>query len=107
MCLLIRRRGSAILRSRGLFISIPLALIPYFPSIKSTFILSPKHMVNFNIPYNYDPQTKQYIAEIPQLNLSDFGDTIDEAEKNVKQALKAYLEEVYASKFTKKEVEYA
>ena len=64
-------------------------------------------MTNFTITYNYDPQTKQYIAEITELNLSDFGDTLDEAENNLKEALALYLEETYNPQFTKKKIQYA
>jgi predicted RNase H-like HicB family nuclease len=41
----------------------------------------------------YDPQTKQYIAEIPSLNLSDFGDTPQQAQNNLFHALALLVEE--------------
>lgn len=64
-------------------------------------------MVNFTIKYSYDFVTKQYIAEIPELHLSDFGDTIDEALDNVKKALNLYLEDVAEIDLHKKKVQYA
>lgn len=64
--------------------------------------------MNFTIKYSFDIETKQYIAEIPEYNISDFGDTIDEAEKNVKIALSLYLDELLADKKSdKKEIKYA
>lgn len=57
--------------------------------------------MNFSIRYNFDIETKQYIAEIPEYNLSDFWDTIDEADKNVKAALSLYLEEMLSDKKSK------
>ncbi len=50
--------------------------------------------MNFSIKYSFDIETKQYIAEIPELNLSDFGGTIDEAEQNIKVVLSLYIEEM-------------
>ena len=64
-------------------------------------------MVNFTIKYSYDFDTKQYIAEIPELHLSDFGDTIDEALDNVKQALELYIQDVAEVNLHKKEIQYA
>lgn len=65
-------------------------------------------MVKFTIKYSYDFETKQYIAEIPELHLSDFGDTIDEALDNVKKALDLYVEDVAeVNLHKKKEVQYA
>lgn len=59
--------------------------------------------MNFTIRYNFDIETKQYIAEIPEYNLSDFWDTIDEADKNVKVALSLYLEEMLSDKRSKEQ----
>jgi predicted RNase H-like HicB family nuclease len=64
-------------------------------------------MVKFSIKYSYDFETKQYIAEIPELHLSDFGDTIDEAFDNVKKALELYLEDVTKVNLHTQEVQYA
>jgi len=63
-------------------------------------------MVNFTIKYSYNFETKQYIAEIPELHLSDFGDTIDEALDNVKKALDLYVEDVAEVHVHNKEVQY-
>ena len=51
-------------------------------------------MWSFSIKYSYDDETNQYIAFIPELNLSDFWDTIFEAEKNLTEQLKLYIEEL-------------
>jgi predicted RNase H-like HicB family nuclease len=63
--------------------------------------------MKFNIIYDYDLETKQYIAEIPEFNLSDYWDTIDEADKNLKLALSIYLEELVDDKLKSKSLEYA
>ena len=66
--------------------------------------------MNFSIKYSFDIETKQYIAEIPELHLSDFGNTIDEAEKNIKTVLSLYIEEITTSDATKsdhKSLQYA
>ena len=45
------------------------------------------------VKYGYDQKTKSYTAEIPELNyVSSFGDTFEECEKNIKEAVLAYLE---------------
>jgi len=51
-------------------------------------------MWSFSIKYSYDAETNQYIAFIPELNLSDFWDTIFDAEKNLWEQLKLYIEEL-------------
>lgn len=64
--------------------------------------------MNFSIKYSFDIETKQYIAEIPELGLSDFWDSIDEAEKNIKITLALYIEEITKnSKNISKKLEYA
>ncbi len=50
-------------------------------------------MQNFTIKYWFDPETKQYIAEVPELNISDYWNTIIEAEKNLQKWLNLYFEE--------------
>jgi len=52
-------------------------------------------MINLDIRYSFDEETKQFIAEIPSLNLSDYGDTLEEAHKNLLEALKLYMEVKY------------
>jgi predicted RNase H-like HicB family nuclease len=47
----------------------------------------------FSIQYSFDPETKQFIASIPELHLSDYGDSLDEAEKNLKAMATLYFEE--------------
>ncbi len=65
--------------------------------------------MNFSIKYSFDIETKQYIAEIPELHLSDFGDTIDEAEQNIKITLSLYIEEITTNnrKSDHKNLQYA
>ncbi len=63
--------------------------------------------MNFTIKYAFDMETRQYIAEIPELNLSDYWDTIQEAESNIKQTLNLYFEEILSTKLnTNKKLEY-
>lgn len=50
-------------------------------------------MQNFTIQYWYDSESNQYIAEIPELNISDYWNTIDEASKNLQKWLTLYFEE--------------
>jgi len=47
----------------------------------------------FDIRFGFDEETKQFIAEIPSLNLSDYGDTLEEAYKNLLEALQLFKEE--------------
>jgi predicted RNase H-like HicB family nuclease len=64
--------------------------------------------MRFNIIHSYDMETGQYIVEIPEFNLVDYWDTIDEAENNLKGALSLYLEEFTENKkLNSKELEYA
>ena len=58
-------------------------------------------MQNFSIKYGYDEETNQYIAEIPELNISDYWDTLEEAHKNLQIWLSLYFSEIYK---TKKEI---
>lgn len=51
-------------------------------------------MTNFSIKYWYDFETKQYIAEIPELNISDYWETIEKAHKNLQKWLTLYNNEV-------------
>jgi len=47
----------------------------------------------YKIEYEFEPETKQITATIPELNhVSSFGDTFAEAEANVKEAALCYLE---------------
>jgi len=46
----------------------------------------------YEVRYSFDAETGQIIAEIPELSLADSGHTFDEAEKNIMDALKTYLE---------------
>lgn len=50
-------------------------------------------MSMFSIQYSFDPETKQFIASIPELHLSDYGDSLDEAEHNLKAMATLYFEE--------------
>ena len=52
-----------------------------------------RQTMNFTITYGFDPVTRQYVAEVPEFQLSDFGATLEEAESNVRAALGLYLEE--------------
>lgn len=65
--------------------------------------------MKFTIKYSFDTETKQYIAEIPEFHLSDFGETIDDAERNVKMALSLYIEETMtgSDKTDHKQIQYA
>ena len=63
--------------------------------------------MHFTITYSFDIETNQYIAEIPELNLSDFGDTFDEADKNVKNMLSLYIEEITATPEHDKKLQHA
>ncbi len=47
-------------------------------------------MLNFTIRHWYDIETKQYVVEIPELNLSDYWETLDEASNNLKEAMNIY-----------------
>jgi len=62
-------------------------------------------MVMFDIKFGFDEETKQFIAEIPSLYLSDYGDTLEEAYKNLLESLQLYMEEKYNLK-SKKEYDY-
>ena len=65
-------------------------------------------MQNFTIKYWYDLESKQYIAEIPELNISDYGETINEANMNLQAWLNLYFEEITNNiKTNKQEVAYA
>ncbi|MDD4151843.1 MAG: hypothetical protein PHR68_04475 [Candidatus Gracilibacteria bacterium] len=55
-------------------------------------------MFNFTIKHGYDLETKQYIVEIPELNLSDYGDTLVEALSNLEGAMNLYFEEMSLTK---------
>jgi predicted RNase H-like HicB family nuclease len=66
-------------------------------------------MLNFHIKYSYDITTNQYIAEIPEFNISDFWDTLEEAENNLKKWLELYFQELKEMNYNNKNkfVEYA
>lgn len=55
----------------------------------------------FDIKFGFDEETKQFIAEIPSLSLSDYWDTLEEAQKNLMSALQLYIEEKYNLKTNK------
>jgi predicted RNase H-like HicB family nuclease len=57
-------------------------------------------MTNFSIQYWYDAETKQYVAEIPELNISDYWDTLEEARIHLQSALEIYFEEHVSNKET-------
>lgn len=66
--------------------------------------------MNFTLKYGFDPVTRQYLAEVPEFHIADFGDTLEDAEKNVKIALGLYFEELVdgvAKKTAVKRREYA
>jgi len=65
--------------------------------------------MNFTIKYSFDIETRQYVAEIPELHLSDFGDTMNDAEKNIKTVLSLYIDEITANqtKSDHKNLQYA
>lgn len=49
----------------------------------------------FQVQYGFDTKTQQFTATIPELNnISDFGETIEEAECNIAKAAELYLEEL-------------
>jgi len=52
-------------------------------------------MIDLSIKYSFDEETKQFIAEIPSLNLSDYGDTLEQAYKNLLKALELYMNVKY------------
>ncbi len=50
----------------------------------------------YKIEYEFDKETGQTTATIPELNhVSSFGETFAEAEANVKEAALCYLEALY------------
>lgn len=49
--------------------------------------------MNFSFQYSYDVDTKQYIASVPELWLSDYGDSIAEAETHLRDMIALYFEE--------------
>lgn len=49
--------------------------------------------MNFSIHYSFDTETRQYIASVPELGLSDYGETIAEAENNLRSMITLYFEE--------------
>lgn len=51
----------------------------------------------FSIKYSFDPETQQFIAEIPEINLSDYWDNIFEAQNNLFTALELYMKEKYSN----------
>lgn len=65
--------------------------------------------MNFTIKYSFDIETRQYVAEIPELHLSDFGDTMNDAEKNIKTVLSLYIDEITTNqtKSDRKNLQYA
>lgn len=52
-------------------------------------------MIDLSIKYSFDEETKQFIAEIPSLNLSDYGDTLEQAHENLLKALELYMNVKY------------
>lgn len=46
--------------------------------------------MTFQVHYSYDEETKQYIATIPDLNISDYGTSTEVAERNLMKALQLY-----------------
>jgi predicted RNase H-like HicB family nuclease len=42
------------------------------------------------------PEENLFVALCPELNISSFGETIEQAEKSIKEALEAFLEECEA-----------
>ena len=65
-------------------------------------------MQNFTIKYWFDIETGQYVVEVPELNISDYWETIDIAYKNLQDWLNLYFEEVSKNlKSNKKEEIYA
>lgn len=64
--------------------------------------------MNFNILHSFDLETEQYIAEIPEFNLADYWNTIDEADNNIKKTLTLYLKELISDKkLNSKSLQYA
>ena len=63
-----------------------------FEVLRVEWVLNQDSMT-FSIQYSFDPETKQFIASIPELHLSDYGDSIDEADKNLKTMITLYFEE--------------
>ena len=52
-------------------------------------------MIDLSIKYSFDEKTKQFIAEIPSLNLSDYGDSLEQAHENLLKALELYMNVKY------------
>ncbi|MBT4936790.1 hypothetical protein HON22_02630 [Candidatus Peregrinibacteria bacterium] len=55
----------------------------------------------FQVHYSYDEETKQYIATMVGLRISDYGLTIEEAEENLMKAVGLCLDELKSSPSTK------
>ncbi len=52
-----------------------------------------KKETNFRVEYEFDKETGQVVAFVPELNhLSSFGSSFPEAEANIKEAILGYLE---------------
>ncbi len=50
-------------------------------------------ITEYKIEYNFDPETRFVTGVVPALNyLSSFGANFAEAEKNITEAIEAYLE---------------
>lgn len=52
-------------------------------------------MIDLSIKYSFDEETKQFIAAIPSLNLSDYGNTLEQAHENLLKALELYMNVKY------------
>jgi predicted RNase H-like HicB family nuclease len=58
------------------------------------------HMAINNFKYNIiiRKEGKDYIAEVPTLGISDFGKTIEEAKKNIREAVRCHIEGLIKTK---------
>jgi predicted RNase H-like HicB family nuclease len=52
-------------------------------------------MMNLSIKVEIFKEDDVYVALSPELNVSSFGDTIDEAKESIKEAIEAFLEECH------------
>ena len=50
-------------------------------------------MSNFSIRIEIFKEGEEYVASSPELNVSSFGETIEEAKLAIKEAIKAFMEE--------------
>ena len=50
--------------------------------------------MNIEVPITYFKEAKSFVAYAPALDLSSAGNTLKEAEKNIKEATELFIEEI-------------